>query len=191
MNKHINKFANFTSEDKRIGFKSAAADVNQLDADFQLRLKSDKNVKVIDFLNNENILVGEEIEKIYLGSDDSDNVINLKDIVTKEFNNKKKFTFIFSLNGHYPFHVYKYDVKLNDNKNLTSELIYRIICNSSKHILQDTLEYIKEKKFKNIFDIEEKLNQLEIYDIYIKIKKNTIFVEFSGFEAPINPFNTI
>jgi hypothetical protein len=112
-------------------------------------------------------------------------------VICPEFSKKKKFSFIFSLNGLNPFHVYKYDIQLTGDNKMTARRMYKIICRSAKHVLQDTLKFIKEHNYKNeIFDVNDKLKQLEVDYVGVKIKKSVIYVGYSGFEI-IDPRNTL
>jgi hypothetical protein len=188
--------------DKRISATTKLGDVNELDPDFEIQLKDGvdengetypKNIKVTDYIESQKKLDKETVIKTYSDEnfDDVVETLDNDDVICPEFSKKKKFSFIFSLNGLNPFHVYKYDIQLTDDNKMTSRRMYKIICRSAKHVLQDTLKFIKEHNYKNeMFDVNDKLNQLEVDYVGVKIKKNVIYVGYSGFEI-IDPRNTL
>ena len=189
---------NYTNKDRRrINATTKLGDVNELDPDFEIQLKDGidsegetypKNIKVTDYIENQDKLDRETVLKTYSDADFNEVVKTLENdkVICPEFSNKKKFTFIFSLNGLYPFHVYKYVIQLTGDNKMTARRMYKIICRSAKHVLQDTLDFVKEKNF----DIDKKLSQLEIEYIGVKKNKNIIYVAYSGFET-IDPRNTL
>jgi hypothetical protein len=194
---------NYTNKDhKRIKATTKLGDVNELDPDFEILLKDGldedgetypKNIKVTDYIDNQKKLDKETVLKTYSDNNFNDVIEKLDndDVICPEFSKKKKFTFIFSLNGLNPFHVYKYVIQLTNNNKMTPRRMYKIICRSAKHVLQDTLDFVKEHKYKDqIFDINNKLNELEIEYVGVKIKKTVIYVGYSGFEV-IDPRNTL
>lgn len=197
---------NYTSiEDsiKRVNPETRLGNVNSLEPDFELQLKDGidqngetypKNVKIIDNIDNQNKLNDEIIIKTTTDEDFNEHVekLSVDDLLASEFLKKKKFVFIFSLNGLSPFHVYKYTIMLEKGYEMTLRRMYKIICQSAKHVLEDTLSYLKSINASNnvLFDVKKKLNTLEIDYIGVKIKGNIIYVGFSGFEY-IDPLNTI
>ena len=195
---------NYTKiNDKRIKATTNLGDVNELDPDFEIQLKDGvdrdgetypKDIKVTDYINNQQKLNQETVLKISTDENFNDivEVLDNDKVICPEFSNKKKkFTIIFSLNGLNPYHVYKYDIQLTGDNKLTPRRLYKIICQSAKHILQDTLNFINNKKYTNqVFDVNDKLNQLEIEYVCVKIKKNVIYVAYSGFEI-LDPRNTL
>ncbi len=194
---------NYTKiSDKRISATTKLGDVNELDPDFEIQLKDGLdeegetypiNIKVTDYIENQKKLDKETVIKTYSDENFNDVVKELDndDVICPEFSKKKKFSFIFSLNGLNPFHVYKYDIQLTDNNKMTPRRMYKIICRSAKHVLKDTLEFINEHNYKNqIFDVKDKLNQLEVDYIGVKVKKSIIYVGYAGFET-IDPRNTL
>jgi hypothetical protein len=190
------------TNDKRIKATTKLGDVNELDPDFEIQLKDGldndgetypKNIKVTDYINSQTKLDEETVLKTYSDENFNDvvKILDNDDVICQEFSKKKKFSFIFSLNGLNPFHVYKYDIQLTGDNKMTPRRMYKIICQSAKHVLEDTLKFIKERNYKNqMFDINDKLNQLEIEYVGVKIKKNVIYVGYSGFEI-IDPRNTL
>ena len=190
------------TNDKRISATTKLGDVNELDPDFEIQLKDGLdeegetypiNIKVTDYIESQKKLDKETVLKTYSDEnfDDVVETLDNDDVICPEFSKKKKFSFIFSLNGLNPFHVYKYDIQLTDDNKMTSRRMYKIICRSAKHVLQDTLKFIKEHNYKNeMFDVNNKLNQLEVDYIGVKVKKSVIYVGYSGFEI-IDPRNTL
>jgi hypothetical protein len=190
------------TNDKRISATTKLGDVNELDPDFEIQLKDGLdeegetypiNIKVTDYIESQKKLDKETVLKTYSDEnfDDVVETLDNDDVICPEFSKKKKFSFIFSLNGLNPFHVYKYDIQLTGDNKMTPRRMYKIICRSAKHVLQDTLKFIKEHNYKNeIFDVNEKLNQLEVDYIGVKVKKSVIYVGYSGFEI-IDPRNTL
>ena len=172
------------TNDKRIKATTKLGDVNELDPDFELQLKDGvdregetypKNIKVTDYINSQTKLDEETVLKTYSDENFNDvvKILDNDDVICQEFSKKKKFSFIFSLNGLNPFHVYKYDIQLTGDNKMTPRRMYKIICRSAKHVLQDTLKFIKEHNYKNeMFDVNDKLNQLEIDYIGVKVKKS-------------------
>ena len=195
---------NYTNtNDKRISATTKLGDVNELDPDFEIQLKDgvDRegetypiNIKVTDYIDNQKKLDEETVLKTYSDENFKDvvkEIDNDNDVLCPEFSKKKKFSFIFSLNGLNPFHVYKYDIQLTGNNKMTPRRMYKIICRSAKHVLQDTLKFIKEHNYKDqMFDVNDKLNQLEVDYVGVKIKKSVIYVGYSGFEI-LDPRNTL
>ena len=190
------------TNDKRISATTKLGDVNELDPDFEIQLKDGvdeegetypTNIKVTDYIESQKKLDKETVLKTYSDEnfDDVVETLDNDDVICPEFSKKKKFSFIFSLNGLNPFHVYKYDIQLTGDNKMTPRRMYKIICRSAKHVLQDTLKFIKEHNYKNeMFDVNDKLNQLEIDYIGVKVKKSVIYVGYSGFEF-IDPRNTL
>ena len=190
------------TNDKRISATTKLGDVNELDPDFEIQLKDGvdeegetypTNIKVTDYIESQKKLDKETVLKTYSDEnfDDVVETLDNDDVICPEFSKKKKFSFIFSLNGLNPFHVYKYDIQLTGDNKMTPRRMYKIICRSAKHVLQDTLKFIKEHNYKNeMFDVNDKLNQLEIDYIGVKVKKSVIYVGYSGFEI-IDPRNTL
>jgi hypothetical protein len=188
--------------DKRISATTKLGDVNELDPDFEIQLKDGLdeegetypiNIKVTDYIESQKKLDKETVLKTYSDEnfDDVVETLDNDDVICPEFSKKKKFSFIFSLNGLNPFHVYKYDIQLTGDNKMTPRRMYKIICRSAKHVLQDTLKFIKEHNYKNeMFDVNDKLNQLEVDYIGVKVKKSVIYVGYSGFEI-IDPRNTL
>jgi hypothetical protein len=194
---------NYTkTNDKRISATTKLGDVNELDPDFEIQLKDGIdndgetypiNIKITDYIESQKKLDKETVLKTYSDNNFNDVVepLDNDDVICPEFTKKKKFSFIFSLNGLNPFHVYKYDIQLTGDNKMTPRRMYKIICRSAKHVLQDTLRFIKEHNYKNqIFDVKDKLNQLEVEYVGVKIKKGVIYVGYSGFEV-IDPRNTL
>ena len=187
---------------KRISATTKLGDVNELDPDFEIQLKDGVdnngetypiNIKVTDYIDSQKKLDKVTVTKIYSDENFNDVVEKLDndDVICEEFSKKKKFSFIFSLNGLNPFHVYKYDIQLTGDNKMTPRRMYKIICQSAKHVLQDTLKFIKEHNYTNqMFDVNDKLNQLEVEYVGVKIKKSVIYVGYSGFEI-LDPRNTL
>ena len=190
------------TNDKRISATTKLGDVNELDPDFEIQLKDGvdeegetypTNIKVTDYIESQKKLDKETVLKTYSDEnfDDVVETLDNDDVICPEFSKKKKFSFIFSLNGLNPFHVYKYDIQLTGDNKMTPRRMYKIICRSAKHVLQDTLKFIKEHNYKNeMFDVNDKLNQLEVDYIGVKVEKSVIYVGYSGFEF-IDPRNTL
>ena len=129
---------------RRINPKSKSDDLNEIDVDFDIELKNDKDgspryVKVSKCMKDQTELESETILRVNYGTD-KDNKVGLDDLVCDSFANKNRFKFILSLND---FHKYKYEVKLKKGKTLTFRRMYKIICQSAEHVLQDTLEFVE------------------------------------------------
>lgn len=211
---------NLQQKKRRINPDSSTEDLNEIDVDFDVQLGDDKKgdpmfIKV----NGQKSLEGVEIIKMDYLKDDKE-VVYLDDLVCKEFSGKSNFRFIFSLND---IHKYRYEVKLDKGKELTYRRMFKIICQSSKKVLEDTLKFVggssKKDRSPNIigdeseddvptenndnndsinggffnslyrliggsqsFDVNEKLNKLEVLSIGVQKKGNRIFVEFTGFD---------
>jgi hypothetical protein len=128
---------------RRLNPKSKSDDLNETDVDFDIELKNDKDgspryVRVSDCINDQRLLESETILRVNYGTD-KDSKIDIDDLVCDAFANKNKFKFIFALND---FHKYKYEVKLKKGKTLTFRRMYKIICQSAEHVLEDTLEFV-------------------------------------------------
>jgi hypothetical protein len=129
---------------RRLNPKSKSDDLNEIDVDFDIELKNDKDgspryVKVSKCMKDQAELEGETILRVNYGTD-KDNKVDLDDLVCDSFANKNRFKFILSLND---FHKYKYEVKLKKGKTLTFRRMYKIICQSAEHVLEDTLEFVE------------------------------------------------
>jgi hypothetical protein len=129
---------------RRLNPKSKSDDLNEIDVDFDIELKNDKDgspryVKVSKCMKDQDILQNETILRVNYGTD-KDNKVELDDLVCDSFANKNKFKFILSLND---FHKYKYEVKLKKGKTLTLRRMFKIICQSAEHVLEDTLEFVE------------------------------------------------
>lgn len=217
---------------RRINPKSKSDDLNEIDVDFDIELKNDKDgspkyVKVSKCMKDQNVLEGETILRVNYGTN-KDSAVGLDDLVCDSFANKNKFKFILSLND---FHKYKYEVKLKKGKTLTLRRMYKIICQSAEHVLEDTLEFVEGAEdraaakaqraelraelkaqmansnsaqnggfirfIKSIlggsseFNINEKLEALEVEYVGVQESTGKIFVEFSGFEEDIDPNDTL
>lgn len=192
---------------KRVNPDTRLGNVDNLEPDFELQLQDGvddsgetfpKNVKVIDNIDNQKKINNEIIIKTTTDKDFNEHIEKLSadDLLGLEFSKKKKFVFIFSVNGLFPFHVYKYTIVLEKGYEMTLGRMYKIICQSAKHVLEDTLSYVKsitkstETHNDVLFDVNKKLNELEIDYIGVKIKGSIIYVSFSGFEF-IDPRNTL
>ena len=188
---------------KRVNPDTKLGNVDNIEPDFDLQLKDGvdesgetypKAVKVSKNINSQSSLDNEIFIKTTTDADFKEHVEKLttEDLVCDEFSKKKNFTFIFSLNGLSPFHVYKYTIILEKGYQMTVRRMYKIICQCAKFVLEDTLAYLKSIKAQNdvLFDIKDKLNQLEVDYIGVKIKSNIIYVAFTGFEF-IDPRNTL
>jgi hypothetical protein len=199
---------NLEQKKRRINPDSATEDLNEIDVDFDVQLGDDKKGDPIFLkVNGQKSLEGVEIVKVdYLK--DTQEVVHLDDLVCKEFAGKSNFRFIFTLND---LHKYRYEVKLDKGKTLTYRRMFKIICQSAKHVLNDTLKFVggssKKGKSPNIigdeseddvptenndnsmngggsqsFNVNEKLDKLEVGSIGVQKKGNRIFVEFVGFD---------
>jgi hypothetical protein len=129
---------------RRLNPKSKSDDLNEIDVDFDIELKNDKDgspkyVKVSKCMKDQSDLEGQTILRVNYGND-KDTTVGLDDLVCDSFANKNKFKFILSLND---FHKYKYEVKLKKGKTLTLRRMYKIICQSAEHVLEDTLEFVE------------------------------------------------
>jgi hypothetical protein len=219
---------------RRLNPKSKSDDLNEIDVDFDIELKNDKDgspryVKVSKCMKDQSDLESETILRVNYGTD-KDNKVGLDDLVCDSFANKNRFKFILSLND---FHKYKYEVKLKKGKTLTFRRMYKIICQSAEHVLEDTLEFVegagdraaakaeraelraelKEQMAKANanstqnggfirfiksllgggaeFSVGEKLKVLEVEYVGVQESSGKIFVEFSGFEADVDPKDTL
>ena len=128
---------------RRLNPKSKSDDLNETDVDFDIELKNDKDgspryVKVSSCMKDQTELESQTILRVNYGTD-KDNKVGLDDLVCDSFANKNKFKFILALND---FHKYKYEVKLKKGKTLTFRRMYKIICQSAEHVLEDTLEFV-------------------------------------------------
>jgi hypothetical protein len=188
---------------KRINATTKLADVNELEPDFEIQLKDGKdnsgetyprNVKVIDNIISQKYIDNQIYLKTSMDKEFNDIVESLEsnDIICDEFNGKKKFTFIFSLNGLNPFHVYNYTILLSKGYEMTIHRMYKIACQSARHVVEDTLAYLHSMNASNdvLFDVDQKLKELEIDYVGVKIKGNVIYISYSGFEF-IDPRNML
>jgi hypothetical protein len=201
-----------TAKQKRVKLNSGSDDVNETDIDFDIELANDEYVKVIDNIYNQKALDNKKVIKVHYSEDNESKEID--DLVADKFDGVNKFTFILELND---FHKYKYEIKLKDNNQMTFRRMYKIICQSAEPVLQDSLNFVKKaqekmaKKAKNkeerakaklekekekhigggLFDVEEKLNELEIEVISVNLADKKFFVRYSGFEPQINPRKTL
>lgn len=213
---------NLQQKKRRINPDSSTEDLNEIDVDFDVQLGDDKKGNPMFIkVNGKNSLEDVEIIKVDYLKDDKE-VVHLDDLVCKEFSGKSNFRFIFSLND---IHRYRYEVKLDKGKTLTYRRMFKIICQSAKKVLEDTLSFVggsnKKDRSPNIigdesedskddvptenndnsdmnggffntlykliggsqsFDVNEKLNKLEVLSIGVQKKGNRIFVEFTGFD---------
>jgi hypothetical protein len=221
---------------RRINPKSKTDDLNENDVDFDVELKNTadgmpKYINVRECMKDQTPLESETILKINYLSDKNEKV-GLDDLVCEKFAGKKKFRFVFSLND---FHKYRYEVKLTKKNELTFRRMFKIICQSAEHVLDDTREFVagaderaaaKEKRAElrrqmkehmensedddedvkdqtggwlnyiksffggadeKLFNVDEKLQKLQVEYIGVQEEACKIFVEFTGFEEDIDP----
>lgn len=206
-----------TGKQKRVKLNSKDDHVNGTDTDFDIELANDEYVKVSENIDNQRALDNKTVLRVhYLENNDSKKIESkrIDDLVSDKFDGVDKFTFILELND---FHKYNYEIQLKDNNQMTFRRMYKIICQSAEAVLQDSLKIAKkgqqkmEKKEKRdklkklkkakleeekqngggLFDVEEKLNELEIEVISVILADKKFFVTYSGFEPQINPRNTL
>lgn len=189
---------------KRINPETKLGDVNELNPDFELQLKDgiddEGETYPINVKVSENVHDQKKLDKVVIIKTSYDKDFNevvekltVDDMVCDEFSGKKKYTFIFSLNGLTPFHVYNYTIMLTKGYEMTVRRMYKIICQSAIHVLEDTLEYLRTLKNVSedtLFDVKQKFNELEVDYIGVKLKGNVIYVGYAGFEM-IDPRNTL
>jgi hypothetical protein len=130
---------NLQQKKRRINPDSATDDLNEIDVDFDVQLGDDKKGNPMFIkVNGQQSLESVKIIKMdYLK--DSQDIVELDDLVCKEFSGKSNFRFIFSLND---IHKYRYEVKLDKGKTLTYRRMFKIICQSAKKVLEDTLKFV-------------------------------------------------
>jgi hypothetical protein len=210
---------NLKQKKRRINPDSSTDDLNENDVDFDVQLGDDHDgnpvlLKVDSYksLNDQKIVTIDYLT-------DRQQTVNMDELVCKEFHGKSIFKFIFSLSD---LHKYRYEVKLDKGKELTYRRMFKIICQSSKNVLQDTLEFLGGSKTKQrnpdiigddnndvptennssmsgglfrkifggakLFNVDEKLHELEVEYIGIQKGGNRIFVEYTGFDKDEEEF---
>jgi hypothetical protein len=215
---------NLKQKKRRMNPDSSTDDLNENDVDFDVQLGDDRNGNpVLIKVDNCKSLESQKIVTIdYLT--DKEQTVNLDDLVCTEFRSKSIFKFIFSLSD---LHKYRYEIKLNKGKELTYRRMFKIICQSTKNVLKDTLEFLgSSNKYKNpdiigddededsednvptennsnmmsgglfrkifggakLFNVDEKLRELEVEYIGVQKGGNRIFVEFTGFDKAEDTF---
>ena len=130
---------NLTQKKRRMNPESSTEDLNENDVDFDVQLGDDRDGNPV-FLKVDNYTTvgSQKIVTIdYLT--DTQRTVDLDDIVCKEFKGKSKFKFIFSLSD---LHKYRYEVRLDKGKELTYRRMFKIICQSARNVLKDTLEFL-------------------------------------------------
>jgi hypothetical protein len=216
---------NLKQKKRRMNPDSSTDDLNENDVDFDVQLGDDHDGNpVLLKVDSYKSLGDKKIVKMdYLT--DEQQTVNMDDVVCKEFRGKSKFKFIFSLSD---LHKYRYEVKLDKGKELTYRRMFKIICQSAKNVLNDTLEFLGgSRKQKNpdiigdeigdedeeseddvptennsnnmsggfmgrlfekifgggkLFNVNDKLKELEVEYVGVQKSGNRIFVEFSGFD---------
>jgi hypothetical protein len=130
---------NLKQNKRRMNPDSSTDDLNENDVDFDVQLGDDREGNpVLLKVDNYKSLDSEKIVTIdYLT--DGQNTVDIDDVVCREFKGKSKFKFIFSLSD---LHKYRYEVKLDKGKELTYRRMFKIICQSARNVLKDTLEFI-------------------------------------------------
>jgi hypothetical protein len=133
---------NLAKKQRRINPDSSTDDLNETDVDFDVQLADDSKgnpnfIKVSDYSS----IDSQKLMKIDYVTDE-EKIVKLDDLVTSEFRGKSTFKFIFSLSD---MHKYRYEVKLNKGKELTYRRMIKIICQSAKHVLEDTLKFVGGK----------------------------------------------
>lgn len=216
---------NLKQKKRRMNPDSSTDDLNENDVDFDVQLGDDRDgnpvlLKVDSYksLNDQKIVTIDYLT-------DTQKTVNMDELVCKEFRGKSIFKFIFSLSD---LHKYRYEVKLDKGKELTYRRMFKIICQSTKNVLQDTLEFLGGSKTKKrnpdiigddndedseddvptennsnmmsgglfrkifggakLFNVDEKLHQLEVEYIGVQKGGNRIFVEFTGFDKDEDEF---
>jgi hypothetical protein len=213
---------NLKQKKRRMNPDSSTDDLNENDVDFDVQLGDDHDGNpVLLKVDSYKSLGDKKIVKIDYLSDEH-KTVDMDELVCKEFRGKSNFKFIFSLSD---LHKYRYEVKLDKGKELTYRRMFKIICQSAKNVLKDTLEFLGgSRKQKNpdiigdeegseddeeqvetennsnmsggfmgrffekifggakLFNVDEKLHDLQVEYIGIQKSGNRIFVEFSGFD---------
>jgi hypothetical protein len=215
---------NLKQKKRRMNPDSSTDDLNENDVDFDVQLGDDRDgnpvlLKVDSYksLNDQKIVTIDYLT-------DTQKTVDMDELVCKEFHGKSTFKFIFSLSD---LHKYRYEVKLDKGKELTYRRMFKIICQSTKNVLQDTLEFLGgSRKQKNpdiigdddedeesedgvptennstmsgglfrkifggakLFNVDEKLHELEVEYIGVQKGGNRIFVEFTGFDKDEEEF---
>jgi hypothetical protein len=210
---------NLKQKKRRMNPDSSTDDLNENDVDFDVQLGDDRDGNpVLLKVDGYKSLNDQKIVKIDYLTDTQQNV-NMDELVCKEFRGKSTFKFIFSLSD---LHKYRYEIRLDKGKELTYRRMFKIICHSAKDVLKDTLEFLGgSRKKKNpdiigdedsgedseehvptennsnmmsgglfrkifggakLFNVDEKLHELEVEYIGVQKGGNRIFVEFTGFD---------
>ncbi len=145
---------NLKQKKRRMNPDSSTDDLNENDVDFDVQLGDDRDGNPILLeVDNYKSIEGQKIVTIDYLTDTQKNV-DLDDIVCREFKGKSNFKFIFSLSD---LHKYRYEVKLDKGKELTYRRMFKIICQSARNVLKDTLEFLggaRKQKNPNIIGDE-------------------------------------
>jgi len=130
---------NLKQKKRRMNPDSSTEDLNENDVDFDVQLGDDRDGNpVLLKVDSYKSLGDQNIVKIdYLT--DTNKTVNIDELVCKEFSGKSNFKFIFSLSD---LHKYRYEVRLDKGKELTYRRMFKIICQSTRNVLKDTLEFL-------------------------------------------------
>lgn len=166
-------------------FKKEKSDIEPVLGDFDITGDNLESFRIMDFLNDNNILKDIHLMKQDYNEDiDMDNEdelinssrVNLDNLIDKTFTNVQEF--VIYLDMEHP-KIYKNTIKLTDNNEMTYKRLFRVLSYSARDILKE----MKQKELE--FEPMDRLNEMSIEYITVNRENCEILVQFRGFYPDI------